>query len=279
MPNGQIAIRSEDEAKRPTDILWPRLRREAEEMREAEPALARLASSAVLGQASIEAAMIHRLASRLGGDLSPGLLAQLFAQAMERDGALRRAWRLDLAAVLDRDPAAAAVAEPILHFKGFQGLQAHRFAHRFWREGRRDLALFLADRASEVLQVDIHPAARLGAGVFIDHATGVVIGETAEVGDNVSILQGVLLGANGALRDANGRRHPRIGRGVMIGAGAKILGPVEVGRCSRIGAGSVVTGPVAANTTVAGSPARFLGHSGCAEPARAMDQMVFDVGL
>lgn len=260
-----------------TDIWWPAVQRQAEEMVRSEPTMAPLAFTAILGQPNLEAALIQRLSMRLAGALPGEMLRRLFHEVVEADETLRRTWRLDLAAVLDRDPAATGAIEPILYFKGFHALQAHRIAHALWRSDRIDLAFYIADRVSEVLQVDIHPAARLGSGVFIDHATSIVIGETATIGDNVSILQGVLLGSDGSFDGT--RRHPRIGNGVMIGSGAKLLGPIEIGHCSRIGAGSVVTQSFPPNVTVAGNPARVLGHAGCAEPYRAMDQLVFDVGL
>lgn len=173
--------------------------------------------------------------------------------------------------MLDRDPAAARAIEPVLYFKGFHAIQAHRLAHWYWTSGRRDLALYLQSRSSEVFQTDIHPAARIGRGIFLDHATGVVVGSTAVIEDDVSILHAVTLGGTGK---QGSDRHPKIRRGVMIGAGAKILGNIEVGEYARVAAGSVVLRPVPAHTTVVGVPARVVGTAGCAEPARAMDQFV-----
>ena len=138
-----------------------------------------------------------------------------------------------------------------------------------WKEGRRDFALYLQSQSSRIFGVDIHPAARIGIGIMIDHATGVVIGETATVGDNTSLLHGVTLGGSGK---EGGDRHPKIGANVMIGAGAKVLGNIKVGDCSRIAAGSVVLKEVPPNTTVAGVPAKVVGPAGCPEPARTMDQ-------
>ena len=161
--------------------------------------------------------------------------------------------------------------EPLLYFKGFHALQAHRLAHALLRDGRRDFALYLQSRASAVFGVDINPAARIGKGVFLDHATGLVIGETTVIEDDVSILQGVTLGGTGK---ETGDRHPKIRRGVLIGAGAKILGNIEVGHCARVAAGSVVLAPVPHNKTVAGVPARVVGEAGCAEPARDMNQIL-----
>jgi serine O-acetyltransferase len=183
--------------------------------------------------------------------------------------------RVDIQAVYDRDPACGRFIEPVLFFKGFHALQTHRLAHWLWLEGRKDFALYIQSRSSAIFQVDINPATNVGQGVFLDHATGIVIGETAVVEDDVSILQGVTLGGTGK---ETGDRHPKIRRGVLIGAGAKILGNIEVGRCSRVAAGSVVLQPVPPNKTVAGVPARVIGESGCSEPSRVMDQTFRDPG-
>jgi serine O-acetyltransferase len=163
----------------------------------------------------------------------------------------------------------------VLYFKGFHAIQTHRLAHWLWNEGRHDFALYLQSRSSEVFQTDINPAARIGRGIFLDHATGLVVGMTAVIEDNVSMLQDVTLGGTGKVR---GDRHPKIRQGVLIGAGAKVLGNIEVGQCARIAAGSVVLEPVPRNTTVAGVPARVVGTAGCAEPARSMDQLLREIG-
>ncbi|MDB5544610.1 MAG: cysE, partial [Hyphomicrobiales bacterium] len=176
-------------------------------------------------------------------------------------------------AVADRDPACTRVIEPVLYFKGFHALQTHRLAHWMWMRGRKDFALYLQSRSSEVFQTDVHPAARIGKGIFLDHATGLVVGSTAVIEDDVSLLQDVTLGGTGK---ETGDRHPKIRHGVLIGAGAKILGNIEVGHCARVAAGSVVLAPVPHNKTVAGVPARVVGEAGCAEPARSMDQILAD---
>ena len=163
----------------------------------------------------------------------------------------------------------------MLYFKGFHAIQTHRLAHWLWKKGRKDFALYLQSRSSDVFQTDINPNARIGRGIFLDHATGLVVGQTAAIDDDVSILQGVTLGGTGK---ENEDRHPKIRRGVMIGAGAKILGNIEVGHCARVAAGSVVLKAVPPNTTVAGVPAKVVGTAGCAEPSRAMDQMLYDLG-
>jgi serine O-acetyltransferase len=176
-----------------------------------------------------------------------------------------------LSATLERDPACHRAIDPLLFFKGYQAIQTHRFAHALFKAGRRDFALYLQSRSSQVFQVDINPAARIGKGIMLDHGTGLVIGETAVVGDNVSMLQGVTLGGTGKAEED---RHPKIGNGVLIGAGAKVIGNIKVGDCARIGAGSVVVKEVPAHTTVAGVPAKVIGAAGAAQPASAMDQMV-----
>ena len=174
-------------------------------------------------------------------------------------------------AVADRDPACTRIIEPVLYFKGFHAIQTHRLAHALWKAGRRDFALYLQSRSSAVFQTDIHPAAIIGKGIFLDHATGLVVGSTAVIEDDVSLLQGVTLGGTGK---EIGDRHPKIRHGVLIGAGATILGNIEVGHCARIASGSVVLHPVPHNKTVAGVPAKIVGEAGCAEPARSMDQIL-----
>ena len=257
------------------ETLWARLRREAEEAVAREPMLATLFFNSILSQPSFEAAIFHRIASRLGNEiLRPSVIADVFRQAGSLDPSIGEAVRADIAAVFDRDPACERFIEPFLYFKGFHAIQAHRVAHWLWTNDHRDFALYLQSRSSDVFQTDIHPAARFGRGIFLDHATGLVVGATAVVEDDVSILQNVTLGGTG--KEA-GDRHPKVRRGAMIGAGAKILGNIEIGTCARIAAGSVVLRPVAANTTVAGVPARVIGTAGCPEPARRMDQILNDL--
>jgi serine O-acetyltransferase len=173
--------------------------------------------------------------------------------------------------VYDRDPATSRFIDPLLYFKGFHAIQAHRLAHWLHNNGRKDFAFYLQSRSSSVFQTDINPAAKIGRGIFLDHATGFVVGETALIEDDVSILHGVTLGGTGK---ENEDRHPKIRHGVLIGAGAKILGNIEIGHCARIAAGSVVVKPVPHNVTVAGVPAKVVGEAGCAEPSRTMDQML-----
>jgi serine O-acetyltransferase len=254
------------------DPLWTEVRREAEEAVRAEPALAGFIYATILSKDRLEDAVCHRLAQRLNhSDVDAGLITETFAQVLATHPELGHAFRADLAAVRDRDPACLRYIEPLLYFKGFHALVTYRFAHELLKQGRRDFALYLQSQSSRIFGVDINPAARLGIGIMLDHGTGIVIGETATVGDNCSLLQGVTLGGTGK---ETGDRHPKIGDSVLIGAGASVLGNIRVGNCSKIAAGSVVLKEVPPQTTVAGVPAKVIGPAGCPEPARFMDQRV-----
>jgi serine O-acetyltransferase len=256
------------------DPVWARIRREAEESVRHEPELATFLYSTILHLDTLEAAIIHRLAERLDHPaLSGELIRQAYTEALKDIPALGETFRADLMATVDRDPATHRMIEPVLYYKGFHAIQTHRLMHWLWHKGRRDFALYLQSRSSAVFQCDIHPAAKIGRGIFLDHATGLVVGETAEIGDDVSMLHDVTLGGTGKEWED---RHPKIRYGVMIGAGAKILGNIEVGHCARIAAGSVVTKAVPNNVTVAGVPAKVIGQAGCPEPARTMDQIFHD---
>jgi serine O-acetyltransferase len=252
------------------DPVWSKLREEAEAMARNEPALASFIHTTVLSHARLESALASRLAQKLASpELGVMPIRELCQEAFLTEPSLGEAIRADILAVYDRDPACRRHIEPLLYFKGFHALEGYRVAHWLWIGGRTDMALFLQSRISEQFGVDIHPAARIGRGIMMDHATGIVIGETAVVEDEVSMLHGVTLGGTGKER---GDRHPKIGRGVLIGAGAKILGNITVGHCSLVASGSVVLKPVPPNTTVAGVPAREIGYSECREPAREMKQ-------
>ena len=254
------------------DPIWDRIRSEAEDIVRREPELASFIYSAVLHYDRLEAAVVHRVAERLDHSaLSGDLIRQTFDEALRDDPDIGNAFRADLVAVFDRDPATSRFIDPLLYFKGFHAIQTHRLAHWLQKKGRKDFAYYLQSRSSSVFQVDINPAAKIGRGIFLDHATGFVVGETAVIEDDVSILHGVTLGGTGK---ENEDRHPKIRHGVMIGAGAKILGNIEVGHCARIAAGSVVVKPVPHNVTVAGVPARTVGPAGCSEPSRTMNQML-----
>jgi serine O-acetyltransferase len=255
------------------DPVWARIRREAEDVARREPELATFMYESILHHDTLEAAVIHRLAERLDhGAVSGELIRQAYADALEDQPTLGDIFRADIVATADRDPATHRLLEPLLYYKGFHAIETHRLAHWLWGKGRRDFAYYLQSRSSSVFQCDLQPAARIGRGIFLDHATGLVVGETALIEDDVSILHDVTLGGTG--KEA-GDRHPKIRQGVMIGAGAKILGNIEVGHCSRIAAGSVVINAVPNNVTVAGVPAKVIGEAGCPEPSRAMDQMLY----
>lgn len=257
---------------RSLDPVWARIRDEAEAITRHAPELATFILSTVLNHDKLEEAVADRVASRLDHpDVSASLIRQAYGELFESDPSVGDAMRADIVAVADRDPAATRYIEPVLYFKGFHALQTHRLSHFLWNKGRKDFALYLQSRASSVFAVDINPATRIGRGVFIDHGTGVVIGATAVIEDDVSLLQGVTLGGTGKER---GDRHPKLRRGVLIGAGAKVLGNIEIGECSRVASGSVVLKRVPPRTTVAGIPARVVGTAPCDEsPAHTMDQV------
>lgn len=258
------------------DPLWSRIRAEAEEVVRGEPALSTFVYGSILAHERLELAVAHRIAGRLDHpDVASDLIAQAFAEAFENDATIAHALRVDIQAVVDRDPACNRSIEPVLYFKGFHAIQTHRLAHYLWRRGRRDFAYYLQSRSSAVFQVDINPAVQMGKGIFFDHATDIVIGETAVIEDDVSILQGVTLGGTGK---EIGDRHPKVRHGVLIGAGAKVLGNIEIGHCSRVASGSVVLHEVPSNTTVAGVPAKVVGKAPCAEPSRSMDQLLSGQG-
>lgn len=256
----------------PVDPIWRSIRDEAMDAVNRDPLLAAFLYSAILNQESLEDAVIHRLAERLAHqDIGADLIRQTFDAMLDDDAQWSSVVRVDIQAYYDRDPACDRFLMPVLYFKGFHAIQTHRLAHWLWKRGRKDFALYLQSRSSSVFQTDINPAARIGKGVFLDHATGLVVGETALIEDDVSILHGVTLGGTGK---AGGDRHPKIRRGVLIGAGAKILGNIEIGHCSKVAAGSVVLSAVPHNKTVAGVPARIVGETGCDEPSRQMDQLL-----
>ncbi|WP_409559950.1 serine O-acetyltransferase [Hyphomicrobium sp. MC8b] len=252
------------------DPIWAQIRTEAEAAMKAEPALGSFIFATVLSHQALEDAVCHRLAQRLNHtDVDAGLISQTFLSVLAEQPELGTIFRADLQAVYDRDPACTRYLDPLLYFKGFHALVTHRFAHALWKSRRRDFALYLQSQSSRMFGVDIHPAARFGKGIMLDHATGFVVGETAVVGDNCSFLHAVTLGGSGK---ETGDRHPKIGDNVLIGAGAKVLGNIKVGHCSRVAAGSVVLSEVPPNVTVAGVPAKIVGSAGCAESARSMEQ-------
>lgn len=252
------------------DPVWTRIRQEAEQAVAQEPLIGGMIQSSVLHHQSFECALAYRVAMKLASDeMSEQILRGLADEAFHSSQATAKASRADLVAILDRDPACHRLLQPLLYFKGFQAMQCYRLGHWLWAQGRTDLAYFVQMRVSEVFGVDIHPAAKIGRGIMIDHAHSIVIGETAVVGDNVSMLHSVTLGGTGKDDDD---RHPKIENGVLIGAGAKVLGNITVGHCCRIAAGSVVLTDIPPMKTVAGVPAKIVGEAGCAQPSMSMDQ-------
>lgn len=253
-------------------LIWKRIREEAARDAEREPMLASFLHTVVLNHDTLEDALSFILACKLdGATVSAPTLRDLVDAAIAADPGIVAAARADLQAVVTRDPACRGYSVPLLYFKGFQSIQAYRVAHHYWTQERHPLALFLQSRISEVFAVDIHPGARIGKGILFDHATSVVIGETAVVEDDFSMLHEVTLGGTGK---QGGDRHPKVRRGVMIGAGAKVLGNIVIGEGAKIGAGSVVLHDVPPHCTVAGVPARIVGHPDHALPALEMDQSI-----
>ncbi len=250
--------------------VWASLRVDAATAAAAEPILASFLNATVLHHDRFSDALAYHLAQKLANaDMNALLIRDVCHSAFEDWPELITIVERDMRAVRERDPACRTYLQPFLYFKGLVALQAYRISHWLWREGRDILAFHLQSRTSELFAIDIHPAAEIGAGVFIDHGTGIVIGETSRVGDDVSMLHGVNLGGTGKER---GDRHPKIGRGVLLGAHAKVLGNITVGDYAKIAAGSVVLSPVPAGCTVAGVPGRLINCPTCPEPAASMDQ-------
>lgn len=249
--------------------LWDSICAQTKQQAESEPVLASFLYTTILNHATLEGALSYHLASRLDSPALPAmLLREVMHEAFTKDLNIGDSVRADLIAINERDSACDSLVTPFLYYKGFHALEAYRIAHWLWHQGRTSIALYLQNRISTVFAVDIHPAARIGQGIMFDHATGIVIGETAVVGDMVSIMQSVTLGGTGK---NSGDRHPKIGSGVLIGAGAKILGNIHIGDCAKISAGSVVLKDVAERTLVAGVPAKVIGEHICGQPAQDMD--------
>lgn len=254
------------------DPVWTHICDEARAAVRDEPLMGGLIHSGILHHPTLERALSYRFSMKLtSAEMSEQILREIADEAYAADPDLGQAARADIVAVYDRDPACHRFMQPVLYFKGFQAVQAYRIGHWLWLQGRRDLAYFVQMRVSETFGVDIHPGAVIGKGIMIDHAHSIVIGETAVVGDNVSMLHSVTLGGTGK---EDGDRHPKIGDGVLIGAGAKVLGNIRVGNRSRIAAGSVVLHDVPDCKTVAGVPATVIGGAGCEQPALSMDQLI-----
>ena len=259
----------------PSPDTWAMLRASAEQAARDEPLLASQLNAVILAHGDLAAALSFQIARKIGDDEMGAIsVREVCREAFEGDPAIVAAAAADLQAVAERDPATRSLLQPFLYFKGFQAIQAHRVAHWLWQQGRETLAFHVQSRMSELFQVDIHPAATLGSGLFFDHGTGIVIGETAVIGDEVSMLHGVTLGGTGAER---GDRHPKIGRGVLLGAGAKVLGNITIGDFAKVASGSVVLKAVPAGCTVAGVPARLVNCPTGDAPARTMDHTLADI--
>ena len=254
------------------DFVWQSILKDVSQEATREPILASFLHSTVLKHSSLEDALSFHIASKLASpNFSPMLIKEVIEEALIDNTNISDAIREDLKAFRERDPACNSYAEPLLYYKGFHALQSYRITHWFWKQERFQLALLLQNRISEVFGVDIHPAACIGKGVFIDHGTGVVIGETAIVEDQVSLLHEVTLGGTG---NESGDRHPKVHRGVLIGAGAKILGNVHIGEGAKVGAGSVVLTDVDPHCTVTGVPSKVVGSTDENEPAIEMDHQL-----
>jgi serine O-acetyltransferase len=257
-----------------TDELWQQLRRDAEQVIQQEPLLASYVYACILNHDSLASALSFILANKLSDDVMPVVtVRELFDSAFESSPEIIEFAVCDIKAVYDRDAAICSYLPVILYLKGFQSIQVHRLAHYLWKNSRQELALFIQSRNSEVFSVDIHPGCMMGRGIMFDHATGIVIGETSVIEDNVSILQQVTLGGTG---NEGGDRHPKIKSGVLISAGAKVLGNIVVGEGAKVGAGSVVLNDVDPHTTVVGVPARLVGKPHSDRPAETMEQNVLD---
>ncbi len=252
------AMHGRDVTRYFADPLWNSIQAEGLVEADREPLLRPLIEQAVLHRCSFGDGLAMVLSQKLCERTSDSTkFHEELGEVIVNDVTITESARNDLLAIRAKDPATKSLLHPLLNFKGFQAMQAYRIAHSLWCRGRRALAYHVQSRVSEVFGVDIHPAATIGSGVFIDHATGVVIGETAVVGDDVMMLHGVTLGGTGK---ESGDRHPKVGRGVYIGANAQLLGNIAIGQGSRIGASSVVLKSVEAYSTVAGVPAQVVRH-------------------
>ncbi len=262
------------DAEHANDPLWTTICAEVRELIRTEPMLEDFLQATVLYHSSLEGALSAHLGTQIDCATIPArVLCHVISEAFSTRDDIRQAMRDDLHAVVERDSACESFHLPLLYFKGFHALQLHRVSNWLWLQGRRSVALLMQSRASMKFGVDIHPAASFGNGIMLDHATGLVVGETAIVGNQVSILQNVTLGGTGK---EHGDRHPKIADGVLISAGAKILGNIRVGEGAKVGAGSVVLRDVPAHTTVAGIPAKVVGRPDSDRPALNMNHEIPD---
>ncbi|QIM69343.1 serine O-acetyltransferase [Basfia succiniciproducens] len=254
--------------------VWNNIRNEAKELVEHEPVLASFFHSTILKHKNLGGALSYILANKLATSTMPAItLREIIEETYQDDPRIIDSAACDIHAVRQRDPAVGLWSTPLLYLKGFHAIQSYRITHHLWQQNRKSLAIYLQNQISVAFDVDIHPAARVGCGIMFDHATGIVVGETAVIENDVSILQGVTLGGTGK---ESGDRHPKIREGVMIGAGAKILGNIEVGKYAKIGANSVVLQPVPEYATAAGVPAKIISKDRSAKPAFDMNQYFID---
>lgn len=255
--------------------IWKNIREEAQELVDSEPMLASFFHATILKHSNLGGSLSYILANKLANPIMPAIaLKEIIEEAYQANPQIIASAACDIDAVRTRDPAVDKWTTPLLYLKGYHAIQSYRVTHYLWQQGRKALAIYLQNEISVAFDVDIHPAAKLGCGIMFDHATGIVVGETAVIENDVSILQGVTLGGTGK---EHGDRHPKIREGVMIGAGAKILGNIEIGRYSKIGANSVVLQPVPDHATAAGVPARIIGQSSVQKPAFDMNQYFEDI--
>jgi len=235
-----------------------------------EPLLSEFYQRTILDHSDLNSSLSYNLANQLSGSaIPPATVEKLILDVLKADPGITDSVSLDIIASFERDPACDKHLTPLLYFKGFQAMQLHRISHWYWCNGRAALALFLQSQVAEVFAVDIHPGARMGSGIMIDHATGLVVGETAIVGDNASILHSVTLGGSGR---GEGGRHPEVGSGVMISAGAKIIGNIKIGDGVKVGAGSLVIESIPPHVTVVGVPAKIIGAPLEGTPSFDMNQ-------
>lgn len=255
--------------------LWKHIRDEAQDLVNSEPMLASFFHATILKHNHLGDALSYILANKLANSIMPAIaLKEIIEEAYQADPQIICSAACDIEAVRSRDPAVDKWSTPLLYLKGFHALQSYRVTHYLWNQGRKALAVYLQNEISVAFDVDIHPAAKIGCGIMLDHATGIVVGETSVIENDVSILQGVTLGGTGK---EHGDRHPKIRKGVMIGAGAKILGNIEIGKYAKIGSGSVVLQAVPDHATAAGVPAKVVGHSNKQKPAFDMNQYFDDI--
>lgn len=265
---------TDDNTKPSQEEVWTAICEEAAQMADQDPSLSDFLETRILGQSDLVAAVTANLSEKLAqGGMPEADLKRELATAFAADDTIAQTMCEDIIAVYDRDPACRTYLDPVLFFKGFLALQAYRAAHQLMQQSRRGMAMLIQNRASEIFGADIHPSAKIGSGIMIDHATGVVIGETAVIGDEVSMLHGVTLGGSGK---EGGDRHPKIGNGVLISVGAKVLGNIHIGDCAKIGGGSVVLTDVPAYSTAVGIPAKVVGKVDTPTPSRSMDHSLTD---